>query len=67
MKEKEDVNTEQAIMEAAEKEFLDKGYTLTKTTEIARIAGVNHAMLHYYFRTKDNLFEKVFGLIDISA
>ena len=60
MKEKEDVNTEQAIMEAAEKEFLDKGYTLTKTTEIARIAGVNHAMLHYYFRTKDNLFEKVF-------
>lgn len=60
MKEKEDINTEQAIMEAAEKEFLDKGYTLTKTTEIARIAGVNHAMLHYYFRTKDNLFEKVF-------
>ena len=43
MKEKEDINTEQAIMEAAEKEFLDKGYTLTKTTEIARIAGVNHA------------------------
>jgi len=60
MKEKEEFNTEQAIMEAAEQEFLDKGYVLTKTTEIARIAGVNHAMLHYYFRTKENLFEKVF-------
>lgn len=60
MKEKEDINTEQAILEAAEKEFLDKGYALTKTTEIARIAGVNHAMLHYYFRTKENLFNQVF-------
>lgn len=60
MKEKEDINTGQAIMEAAEKEFLDKGYALTKTTEIARIAGVNHAMLHYYFRTKENLFNQVF-------
>ena len=60
MKEKVEINTEQAILEAAEKEFLDKGYTLTKTTEIAKIAGVNHAMLHYYFRTKENLFDKVF-------
>jgi Transcriptional regulator len=60
MKEKEDINTEQAIMDAAEREFLDKGYALTKTTEIAKIAGVNHAMLHYYFRTKENLFDKVF-------
>ena len=60
MKEKEDINTEQAIMDAAEKEFLDKGYVLAKTTEIAKIAGVNHAMLHYYFRTKENLFDKVF-------
>ena len=60
MKEKLEINTEQAILEAAEKEFLDKGYTLTKTTEIAKIVGVNHAMLHYYFRTKENLFDKVF-------
>lgn len=59
-KEKEDKNTEQAILKAAEKEFLEKGYVLSKTTDIARAAGVTHAMLHYYFRTKDNLFNKVF-------
>ena len=47
MKEKEDINTEQAILEAAEKEFLDKGYALTKTTEIARIAGVNHVCIFH--------------------
>lgn len=57
---KEEINTEQAILAAAEKEFIEKGYALSKTTEIAKAAGVTHAMLHYYFRTKDNLFEKVF-------
>ena len=53
-------NTEQAILKAAEKEFLKKGYSGSKTTEIAKEAGVTHAMLHYYFRTKENLFNKVF-------
>jgi AcrR family transcriptional regulator len=53
-------NTEQIILEAAEKVFMDKGYAGTKTTEIANLAGVNHAMLHYYFRTKENLFNQVF-------
>jgi AcrR family transcriptional regulator len=53
-------NTEQIILEAAEKLFIEKGYTGTKTTEIAKVAGVNHAMLHYYFRTKENLFNRIF-------
>jgi AcrR family transcriptional regulator len=53
-------NTEQIILEAAETLFLKKGYDGTRTTEIARRAGVNHAMLHYYFRTKDNLFKQIF-------
>lgn len=53
-------NTEQAILEAAEQEFYKKGYAGSKTTEIAKAAGVTHAMLHYYFRTKENLFNKVF-------
>ena len=61
MGEKEDKNTEQAILKAAEEEFLKKGYALSKTTDIAKQAGVTHAMLHYYFRTKENLFEKVFS------
>ncbi|MDL2213319.1 TetR/AcrR family transcriptional regulator [Bacteroides sp. OttesenSCG-928-J23] len=55
-----DSNTEHLILEAAEKVFLEKGYVASRTTEIAQIAGVNHAMLHYYFRTKENLFNKVF-------
>ena len=45
-------NTEQAILQTAETEFLDKGFALAKTTEIAKQAGVTHAMLHYYYRTK---------------
>ncbi|MDD4637260.1 MAG: TetR/AcrR family transcriptional regulator [Bacteroidales bacterium] len=59
---KEEQKTEQIILDAAEIEFLDKGFALAKTTEIAARAGVNHALLHYYFRTKENLFEKVFEL-----
>lgn len=54
-------NTEQMILQAAEAEFLDKGFALAKTTDIARAAGVTHAMLHYYYRTKEKLFEKVFS------
>ena len=53
-------NTEQAILEAAEKIFTQKGYSETRTTEIAEAAGVNHALLHYYFRTKEALFEQIF-------
>ena len=57
---KKEDNTEQLILKAAEEEFLEKGFVLAKTTEIARRAGVTHAMLHYYYRTKENLFEQVF-------
>ncbi|MDR2146189.1 MAG: TetR/AcrR family transcriptional regulator [Tannerella sp.] len=53
-------NKEEAILEAAEQEFLDKGFEAAKTTDIASMAGVTHAMLHYYYRTKENLFNKIF-------
>lgn len=56
----EEKNTEQIILEAAEKLFLEKGYALTSTTEIAKEAGCNQAMVHYYFRTKDKLFNIIF-------
>ena len=56
-------NKEQAIMAAAEEIFLEKGYNLATTTAIARKAGVTHAMLHYYFRTKEHIFMKVLGKI----
>ena len=54
------LNTEGLILKAAEEMFLKKGYAATKTTEIAKQAGITHAMLHYYFRTKENLFNIIF-------
>lgn len=51
---------EQLILQAAEQEFLEKGFNMAKTTQIAKRAGVTHAMLHYYFRTKENLFDMIF-------
>ncbi|MDR1407290.1 MAG: TetR/AcrR family transcriptional regulator [Tannerella sp.] len=56
----DDKNKEQAILEAAEQTFLEKGFEASKTTQIAARAGVTHAMLHYYYRTKENLFNMVF-------
>ena len=59
MESREPKNKEQAIMEAAEELFLDMGYNQATTTLIAKRAGVTHAMLHYYFRTKEHVFMKV--------
>jgi AcrR family transcriptional regulator len=53
-------NKETAILEAARKEFLEKGYDGARTTSIAKNAGVTHAMLHYYFKTKEQLFASIF-------
>ena len=55
-----DRTREAAILKAAEEEFLTKGYAGARTTEIAKVAGVSHTMLHYYFRTKENLFNCVY-------
>ena len=52
-------NREQAILEAAEREFLAKGFAGARTTSIAEAAGVTHALLHYYFRTKEQLFDRI--------
>ncbi len=53
-------NTEQKILDAAEDVFLHKGMSGARMQEIADKAGINKALLHYYYRTKDKLFEKVF-------
>lgn len=54
-----DNKTEKSILQAAEEEFLLKGFAGARTMEIAQRAGINHAMLHYYFKTKEQLFEQV--------
>ncbi len=50
-------NSKQAILDAAEEEFLEMGFHGAKTSSIAKRAGVTHAMLHYYFSTKENLYD----------
>lgn len=54
-----EIDTEAMILKAAEREFLAKGFAGARTTAIAEAAGVTHGMLHYYFRTKEKLFEKI--------
>ncbi|MDP4282130.1 MAG: helix-turn-helix domain-containing protein [Bacteroidota bacterium] len=52
--------TEQKILDAARKVFHQKGYDGARMQEIAEEAGINKSLLHYYFRSKDNLFDAVF-------
>lgn len=52
-------DTELRILHAAEREFMAKGFNGARTTSIAEAAGVTHAMLHYYFRTKEKLFHRI--------
>ena len=59
MEESEKKSTENRILEAAEAEFLEQGYDGARTISIAERAGVTHAMLHYYFRTKEQLFHRI--------
>lgn len=53
-------NTEQKIIQAARTVFLRKGMEGARMQEIADEAGINKSLLHYYFRSKDKLFDKVF-------
>jgi len=55
-----DADTESRILDAAHTVFLRRGTAGARMTEIAREAGVNHALLHYYFRSKQRLAEAVF-------
>ncbi|WP_257670043.1 TetR/AcrR family transcriptional regulator [Parapedobacter tibetensis] len=56
---KTDLSTEEKIKEAARKVFTQKGYAATRTRDIAEEAGINLALLNYYFRSKEKLFELV--------
>ncbi len=60
MEVKDNSSMEVLILEAAEKLFLEKGFASTSTTEIAREVGCNQALVHYYYRTKENLFNLIF-------
>src|SRR3954464_1052602 len=55
-----DVDTETKILDAAHAVFLRAGTAGARMQEIADEAGVNKALLHYYFRSKERLSEAVF-------
>jgi AcrR family transcriptional regulator len=54
-----DTSTEEKIKNAARTVFQKKGFAATRTRDIAEEAGINLALLNYYFRTKEKLFEIV--------
>ena len=62
MKKTKNETTESQILDAAEKVFQAKGMDGARMQEIADKAGINKAMLHYYYRSKQLLFEAVFKM-----
>jgi TetR/AcrR family transcriptional regulator len=54
-----DHDTKEKILAAAEKVFHANGFKGTRTTQIAEVAGISRTMLHYYFKTKEDLFQEV--------
>lgn len=57
------IETEERIFESALEVFSQKGKDGARMQEIADLAGINKAMLHYYFRSKEQLYEKVFDYV----
>lgn len=61
MKATENNSTEQQIITAAKQIFIEKGFAETSMSDIAAKVGINRPGLHYYFRTKEKMFEAVFS------
>jgi len=65
------LNTEQKILEAAQSTFLRFGFHGTKLQQIAETAKVNKSVIHYYYRTKENLYkailQKIIQYIELSC
>ena len=57
---KKDNSAREKILEAARNVFLRKGMYGARMQDIADEAGINKAMLHYYFKNKEQLFEEIF-------
>ncbi len=60
---KTEPETEEKILEAALQVFSMKGKHGARMHEIADLAGINKALLHYYFRSKDGLYDQVFEYV----
>ena len=63
MNSEETGNAEERIFRGALQVFAEKGKDGARMQEIADEAGINKAMLHYYYRSKDKLYEAVFRYV----
>jgi len=54
-----EVSTEQNILTTARKHFIQRGFAAARMQEIADDAGINKALLHYYFRSKEKLYQEI--------
>ena len=59
-------STEERILACAEQLFLERGFAGTNMSDIAQALGINRPTLHYYFRTKDKMFQAVLARIVLS-
>lgn len=57
---------EEQIIETARQLFVEKGFSETSMSDIAARVGINRPTLHYYFRTKERMFQAVFGSIVVT-
>ena len=56
----QDQKTQELILEAARKVFIRDGFDGARMQDIANVAGINKALLHYYYKNKESLFNLVF-------
>ena len=61
--EEQDKKSEEKILDAARDVFIEKGFDGARMEEISKKAGINKALLHYYYRTKEKLFDSIFDLV----
>lgn len=62
----ENTDMERRIIQAAKQVFIEKGFEQASMSDIAARVGINRPALHYYFRTKEKMFESVFADIVLS-
>ena len=63
MKAQTDPSKEERILSAAGDVFIEKGLSGARMQEIADRAGINKTLLHYYFRTKKNIYARILGKV----
>jgi len=63
MKIKDSAETREKILRTAELEFAEKGFDGARVDDIAKRAGVNKALIYYYFESKDRILDELFDAL----